>query len=241
MDGILNSLTKQGKKLKHRLRGKEYKPDKRESNAAGEVVDSLGSLLRPEPRVAAGGHDGEESGISTGGSDEVQKRREADVDEEEVGHSHSHLDPDVKVTAGSGPSQEVEQVYPSPPIPSIPPTGELADSTRKFSFQLLYLIVPSDNADASAIPDHVLEGVPSDKTTEPSTATNENKSNWRSTTSAAAKLLLRGVRDSADAFGPLKSVAGGLCFILENREVRPSPSAIDKTYRCPSERKRTAK
>jgi hypothetical protein len=30
------------------------------------------------------------------------------------------------------------------------------------------------------------------------------------------------VRDAADAFGPLKSVAGGLCFILENCEVRSS-------------------
>jgi hypothetical protein len=27
------------------------------------------------------------------------------------------------------------------------------------------------------------------------------------------------VSESADAFGPLKSVAGGLCFILENYEV----------------------
>jgi len=58
---------------------------------------------------------------------------------------------------------------------------------------------------------------------EPSTAADENKSNRKSTTSAAAKLLLRGVRDSADAFGPLKSVAGGLCFILETREVWSSP------------------
>ena len=40
-----------------------------------------------------------------------------------------------------------------------------------------------------------------------------------SETSASAKLLLQGVRDSADAFGPLKSVAGGLCFVLENYEV----------------------
>ena len=51
----------------------------------------------------------------------------------------------------------------------------------------------------------------------------ENKSGWKSTASSSAKLLLRGVRDSADAFGPLKSVAGGLCFILENCEVRPLP------------------
>ena len=40
--------------------------------------------------------------------------------------------------------------------------------------------------------------------------------------SATAKLILRGVRDSSDAFGPLKSVAGGLCFVLENCEVQPS-------------------
>jgi len=54
----------------------------------------------------------------------------------------------------------------------------------------------------------------------PNTA-DESKSNWKSTVSATAKLFLRGVRDSADAFGPLQSVAGGLCFILENCEVRP--------------------
>ena len=45
------------------------------------------------------------------------------------------------------------------------------------------------------------------------------KSKWGSTAAVSAKLLLRGVRDSADAFGPLKSVAGALCFILENCEV----------------------
>ena len=43
---------------------------------------------------------------------------------------------------------------------------------------------------------------------------------WTITASASAKLLLRGVSSSSDAFGPLKSVAGGLCFILENCEVR---------------------
>lgn len=47
---------------------------------------------------------------------------------------------------------------------------------------------------------------------------NENKSSLRILASGA-KFMLRGVRDTADAFGPLKSVAGGLCFILENCEV----------------------
>ena len=61
----------------------------------------------------------------------------------------------------------------------------------------------------------------SNESAEPSAFANK-KSNSQSTTSATAKLLLRGVRDSADAFGPLKSVASGLCFVLENCEVRPS-------------------
>jgi hypothetical protein len=71
----------------------------------------------------------------------------------------------------------------------------------------------------------------------------ENKSNWKSTASATAKLLLRGVRDSADAFGPLKSVAGGLCFILENCEVRPPPPHLPyhNAYGCPSERRQISK
>ena len=78
------------------------------------------------------------------------------------------------------------------------------------------------------------------KGVESSAAANENRSDWGSTTSASAKLLLRGVRDSADAFPPLKSVAGGLCFILENYEVRsPLSSVIHIAYRCPSERRQT--
>ena len=55
-------------------------------------------------------------------------------------------------------------------------------------------------------------------------ATDEDRPGWKSTASSSAKLALRAVRDSADAFGPLKSVAGGLCFILENCEVRCLPS-----------------
>ena len=64
----------------------------------------------------------------------------------------------------------------------------------------------------------------------PSAAVDENRPDWKSSASSSAKLLLRAVRDSADAFGPLKSVAGGLCFILENLEVRhPSAYAIHNT------------
>ena len=51
-------------------------------------------------------------------------------------------------------------------------------------------------------------------------AADENRPDCKSTASSSAKLVLRAVRDSAGAFGPLKSIAGGLCFILENCEVR---------------------
>ena len=80
------------------------------------------------------------------------------------------------------------------------------------------------------IPDH-----------DPSSA-DENSSDWKSIVSASAKLLLCGVRDSADAFGPLKAVAGGLCFILENCEVSSHLSHTVRTaYKCRSEpRQQTA-
>ena len=70
---------------------------------------------------------------------------------------------------------------------------------------------------------------------ESSAAADETKSDWKSTASSSAKLLLRGVRDSADAFPPLKSVAGGLCFILENCDVRPPITySVRGAYRCHS-------
>ena len=79
------------------------------------------------------------------------------------------------------------------------------------------LIVTSAKTVTSAVPDPVQEVLHPNKS-EPNIA-DENKSNWKSTASATAKLLLRGVNESADAFGPLKSVTGGLCYILENCEV----------------------
>ena len=76
-----------------------------------------------------------------------------------------------------------------------------------------------------AFSDHVSATLHYDKGGESSAVADETKLSWKSTASATAQLLLRGVRDTADAFGPLKSVAGGLCFILENCEVW-SPSCI---------------
>jgi len=239
MDDIRDSFSRLKKDLKHRLKGRKNKPDMAGTNTAGESVDSSGSLLRPDSRVVAGGHDGEGSGTNaaeqqarsrdrypqpaepgpTGGSDDDRQRREADVDGKEVNQGHSRPDLDVETGAVGG--EEPDQTYPSPPIPSIPPTRK-PDGMRTCSIQLLHLIVPSDNPNTSTIPDHVPEDTHPNKNAKPSAAPIEKKSNWKSTVSATAKLLLRGVRDSADAFGPLKSVAGCLCFILENSEVLPS-------------------
>ena len=77
----------------------------------------------------------------------------------------------------------------------------------------------TDNVDTPTVSDHVPAILCPDERVAPKATEDEKKSDWKSTLSATAKLLLRGVRDSADAFGPLKSVAGGLCFILENCEV----------------------
>ena len=79
------------------------------------------------------------------------------------------------------------------------------------------LTVSSTNTVTSAILDPGQEVLHPDKGEQ--NVADEKKSDWKSTASATAKLFLRGVRDTADAFGPLKSVAGGLCFILDNCEV----------------------
>ena len=64
-----------------------------------------------------------------------------------------------------------------------------------------------------------------------SAAVDENRPDWGSTGSSSA-LVLRAVRDSADAFGPLKSIVGGLCFILENCEVRSFSRRLSVTLTC---------
>ena len=229
---MLDSLTKQGRKFKQRLRGKKNKPDKTGVKTAEETIDSSSSHLQPVPHIAASGHSGAGSRANT---DEQQTQsgnrspqpepvsvggKEADVDESEVSEERSRPDPDANIVEASGPSLEAELVYPSLLGPSIPlPTGE-PESALTLSFQTLHLTILSGDTGATT-PDHVPEVIHPNESAEPSTVVDEKKSDWKSTASATAKLILRGVRDSADVFGPLKSVAGGLCFILENCEVGP--------------------
>ena len=157
--------------------------------------------------------------------DNSQKGRETDVEESEV-YQSSHLHPGTEDVAKSGPSREENdgegkkgvQVNPPTSTPSI----SHGDSGKPNSMWTVLPVVPSlivssANTGTSAIPNPAQEALHPNKS-EPNT-TDEKKSDWKSTASATAKLLLRGVNESADAFGPLKSVTGGLCFILENCEV----------------------
>ena len=54
------------------------------------------------------------------------------------------------------------------------------------------------------------------------TAAYENESDWKSTLQASAGLAIDIVKESSDAFPPLKSVAGGLSAVLKHCEVRYS-------------------
>jgi hypothetical protein len=194
-------LSKLKKKLKPRLPGSKHKPDKTGTGADGERVDPTGSLSRPGPQVVAGGGRSDvEVAVGSG------SRREGD---------------------DSG-GEEVERVYPSPSTPSLV-RGRQTDGIEMRLFLLLLLIVPSDNVDISTAPDHGPEVARPNEGAEPSAAADEKGLGWKSAASSTAKLLLRGVRDSADAFGPLKSVASGLCFVLDNCEVCPPSNMFSVT------------
>ena len=96
------------------------------------------------------------------------------------------------------------------------------------------LIISLDSVDDSAAPDQGQETLSPDQS-EPNATADENK--WK-TASATAKLLLRGVKESSDAFPPLKSVTGGLCFILENYEVRAHfPTHYSQSLQVPQQTK----
>ena len=240
MDDIRASLSKMKKGFKHRLTGRKRKPDGTGTSASGEGTDSASSFPQPESHVVADeSHtrevdranaaeeqvfptdqpqpDGPES-VPAREGDNGREGGEADIDGgERTSQSHSNPHPDVEVAVGSGRGGELEGVGPSPSTPWISHGGK-PDSTRTYLFRSLPLIAPSDNVGDSTLPGCEPEAVRLDETIEPSVAADEEKSSCEPTASATAGLL-RGVRDSARAFGPLKSVARSLCFVLENCEV----------------------
>jgi len=103
------------------------------------------------------------------------------------------------------------------------------------------LSTPPDKADTHVVGGHRSAVLFPNRSIELSAVAYGNRSNRRSTTSSTAKLVLREMRDSADAIGPLKSVAGSLCFILEICEVRPSRIRCPQRLQVPSERRQISK
>lgn len=89
-----------------------------------------------------------------------------------------------------------------------------------FFFWPLPLIDPPNKIETVAIPDHAPKVLRPHESSKVNAPADEKKPSWKSTASATAKLLLRGVNETADAFGPLKAVTGTLCFLLEHCEVR---------------------
>ena len=134
MDNLLDSVTRKGRKLKERLRGKKDKRDKSGVNTAEESIDSSSSFLRP---IATGGHDGKGSGTSTDarqvhsgdrspqpesvpaeGREDDGEEREADADEKEASQGHSCPEPNVETVVGGGPClTSVGPPSSSPPTP----------------------------------------------------------------------------------------------------------------------------
>ena len=135
-----------------------------------------------------------------------------------------------RLTSGSTPDLQISASISTSPGPSTA-GGQRSNGMRL----VISLDYPSDRSslrdtDPLSIPDR-FQSIPSQTRTQPTGSSNptvetsaegESKSDWKATAASAAKLLLLGVRESADAFGPLKSVAGGLCFILDNCEVETS-------------------
>ena len=207
MDDVRKSLSKLKKDFKRRIGGKKREQDRAGANTAEEGVGSPASLLRPGSRAEDDKFSADVSQLcskdpsshpepmmANEGRLEDSLRKEVEVNKKEVSRNPSSLDPDVGGSAGGGPGKEITLAYSPPSITPIAPKPE-PDCTWTLFPRLMCLITLLDKA------------------------ADKKNSSWKSTAFATAKLLLRGVRDSADAFGPLKSVAGGLCFILENCEV----------------------
>jgi len=96
------------------------------------------------------------------------------------------------------------------------------------------LIGIADNIDnGPATPDQVQGGPGSDQSRPHVMDLDRDKfKQWESIVSATAKLFLCGAKESTDVFPPLKSVVGGLCFILDNFEVwQLAVHATDSAYK----------
>lgn len=133
----------------------------------------------------------------------------------------------VSHLAGSTPDLGIDPST-SPKPSSLTSRGQQSKGLRTFRFPMVHLMAPfSRNADSNIV-DRVRSifnkkqskrSGPSSHVVDPS-ETDGNPSSVVPLVASAATLMLRGVKETADAFPPLKAVAGFLCFILDNCEVQ---------------------
>ena len=240
MDEIRDSFSRLKKKVKRQLGGSKREPRGTGSRAQTDSVDSAGPPTQAESHVLAGGRHKQEGTPQPDEPESVPARGGEDGQEIDVGGKDVGQRPEAEVTVegergrdeNDAGGKKVERAQLSSSTASIPHSGK-PESMLKSLPWLPPLIVHANNVDTSTTPETAV--VRSDKSAEPSTGADEKKPSWKDNAFAAAKLLLRGVNQSADAFGPLKSVTGGLCFILDNYEVwLSSVSTINDAYGVPA-------
>jgi len=83
------------------------------------------------------------------------------------------------------------------------------------------LTIPSGNLDNSAIPQRVREPGQLPSRVLSSSVVGREGSALKSIATSGAKYFLQGVKEYPGGFPLLKSIAEGLCFILDNYEVQP--------------------
>ena len=234
------------KKVKNRLGGSGPEPETGGTDAGGEGVGRTGSLPQPSPHlIPQDGYDRPQSGneADIGGErvgstdllphsdgpgfvpvNEIGRDgevSEAVIEGREVGGGNLHL------RLGVGPSQggnntDEEQVHQVNPSPS----GSNGNTTT-------YWALPSsDNINTSAVPDPVQRAFGGE-----SGGADVDESGWRSTASVMARSFFRTVKESSNAYPPLKSIAECLYIVLNNYKVwSPAYSAYNSHDR-PSERR----
>jgi len=235
---IQNSFSRLKKKVSKHL-GSKRKPGKTGADFDGESANPTDPPPRPGSYVVA--DDGSGNGAGAGGQqtgligqppqpdepepmpanrgENDQRGGQADIDGREVSQTHSRPHPDVEVGAGSGPGREGNgadreedgHFYPRLPTRSILHRGE-----PDGALMLLFKLLPSSlshNIDTT-VPNDAPEALHPNASAKPSAATDET-----TLESTTAIKLLHVVRDSVNGFGPLKSVAGDLCLVLENCKV----------------------
>ena len=226
-------------KVKRELSKIGDRPERRGANVGGEGTHRSALPSQSEPGIVVEGEfrggdirvgDGNDDppldnsrpiSRSVAGAGCDLGRSDDNADGGETGQEGLHPHPHMELESGSSRERRdagrntADQLDPPPQsevgsgttrIPSVSRGGE-SESTWTTQFQSLFLT--DYGTGDSAAPDPLDADATSSK----------DKSDWKSTASSAAKLLLRTVERASDVFPPLKSAVAGLCAILDNCEV----------------------